>query len=186
VFKNSQVDREVVLGQSWEGGDELLRMCKFVTQYDHSIEQESLLFEKRTLEHVLCLPADELRYKIVDGSEKLTVSSIDEDEERLSALVGSRYESCLSSFGTISEASDIAVDESRYANSIAMLLRGKYGLRKDTPLDREMGERAAREMLREVGVSNVSVMSLSVMGSSMWLERTVIDRVCAAQRISFQ
>lgn len=71
-------------------------------------------------------------------------------------------------------------------NSIALLLRGKYGLRKDTPLDREMGERAAREMLKELHVSNSLTMIASTCAAELWSYPTVVDRVVGQQKVGFQ
>jgi hypothetical protein len=67
-----------------------------------------------------------------------------------------------------------------------LLLRGKYGLRKDTPLDREMGERAAREMLKEIRASNSLTMIVSVCAAEMWSYPTVVDNVVRQQRVGFQ
>jgi hypothetical protein len=142
-------------GQQWAGGDELLRMCSFVSKYDHRRAEIEDSLEECVLDHILCEPADSIEYANTEAGEKLVIHEVAEDEQE------------------------------KLVNSVALLLRGKYGLRKDTPLDREMGERAAREMLRELFLRNHEVMTISVAAAKVWSVRTALDDVVAEQRVGF-
>lgn len=202
---NRSEDEEV-----WGGADELYDMCKFVCDYNKRETQITDALLVATKRHILAEPAENVVYKTVDGHDKLvcildeevTSGPTEEELVRLDSLVDSFYgvgtslagpvigAATTERFGeTLDELSSREVEKKTFdnlVNSIALLLRGKYGLRKDTPLDREMGERAAREMLKEIHASNSLTMIVSVCAAELWSYRTVVDTVVQRQRVGFQ